>query len=89
MEIGTQRSSVGHAADNPLGNQLVIFLLFGLVVTVLASLLHRFKGAHPAVYLVTAPLEQDGLTGTFIHAGKQAANHHRMGTRANGLGQVA
>jgi hypothetical protein len=60
-----------------------------LIVSVLAALFHRLQGSHTAVHLVAAPLEQNGLAGTLIGAGKQAADHHRMGTGSDGLGQVA
>src|SRR5512133_1248560 len=55
------RSLVGHAPLDPLGDELVGVLDVGLEVAVLRPLLHRADGAHAPVGLVAAPLVEDHL----------------------------
>src|SRR3989344_1219613 len=47
------------------------------------------NGAHAAVALVAAALEQDDFAGRFFGACKHATHHHRAGASGQGLGDVA
>src|SRR3989344_872733 len=73
---------VGHTAFDAFGHELVSVGVAGarlLEVAVGTALLHGANGAHAAVALVAAALEQDDFAGRFFGACKHATPHHRAG----------
>src|SRR3989344_2850721 len=83
---------VGHTAFDAFGHELVSVGVAGarlLEVAVGTALLHGANGAHAAVALVAAALEQDDFAGRFFGACKHATHHHRAGASGQGLGDVA
>ncbi len=51
-------------------------------------MLHGPDGAHAAVALIAAALEQNDFAGGFFGAGKHATHHHRTGARGQSLGNI-
>ncbi len=91
VDDGQHRALVGHPALDALGHQLLDARGGILEVTVAGALGlgHRPQGAHAAVGLVGAALEQLHLARRLVGAGEQAAEHHRVAARGDGLGEIA
>src|SRR5438477_4914379 len=89
---GNHRALVRHAPFDALGHELVgvgVGARVVLEVAVGTALLHGADGAHAAVALVAAALEQHDLAGRLFGAGEHASHHHAVGAGRDGLGDVA
>src|SRR5471032_1232089 len=76
-DVHGQRTLVRHASFDAFRHELQIFRV-GLEVAVLRTLLHGADGAHSAVRLVRAYLEENDVARGFLGAGEERADHHRV-----------
>src|SRR4029077_9450674 len=81
-----QDALVGYAAFDAFGNQ---FASAVLRVAVRRPLRHRAHRPHAAVTFERASLIENRFTGTLLGARQQAADHHAIRARGDGLGDVA
>ena len=89
VEHFAEGAFVGHAAHNAFGHKLLGVGLLVLEVAVLRAALHGLERAHAAVGLELAAFEDDGLAGSLVGAGHQAAHHDGAGACGEGLDDVA
>ncbi len=82
-------SAVGNLALDAFRHQLGGTFGFILEVAVTAAFFHGAQRSHAAVSLVGSALIKKGLARRFVGAGKETADHHRMGAAADGLGDIA
>src|SRR6516165_5590465 len=91
MQDGHDASLVGHAALDAFGHELLELGRGVLEVPVRRAvpLRHGAERAHAAIGLVGGALVELYLAGRFLGAGEQSADHHRVRTGGDRLGDVA
>src|SRR5215469_7652949 len=91
MEDGHDASLVGHAALYAFGHELLELGRGVLEVSVRRAvpLCHGAERAHAAIGLVGSTLVELDLARRLLGAGEQSADHHRVRTGRDRLGDVA
>ncbi len=86
-----QRTLVGHAALDPLRDELLDVADPFLEIAVLGvgAGLHGADGAHAPILLEALPLVEHDFARTLVDAGQQGAEHDRVGAGGDRLGDIA
>src|SRR5580693_6900236 len=85
-----ERSLEGNPALDAFGHEFARGTFGPLLAVAFArSFDHRTERTHAAIYFESPTLIEDLLAWAFRQASEQSADHHRVGTGGNGLGDVA
>src|SRR5580692_3972315 len=83
-----ERAFVGNLAFDAFWNRLAAFRAF-LRVAIRRTRFHGAQRAHAAIGFESAALIQNRFARRFFGAGEEAADHHRISSGGDGLGDVA
>src|SRR5579884_1743794 len=86
-----ERSLIGNARLDALGNQLrlVLRVLLKVAVLAVAALLHGGNGTHAAIVFEPLAGRDNQFARAFIHPREEAAEHDGIGPGGNGFGDIA